>query len=108
MESLPLKLCENTFNARFRRVYYTKFMFLRLNVYKLNYPKLKDKSLFTLTCSKKSHKKKRHVTNATLPHIDGSSVSSSQFFSPSHVRDHGTQPPPAQEKASSEQLFPIY
>ena len=37
MKSLPLKLCENTFNARFRRVYYTKFMYFRLNVYKLNY-----------------------------------------------------------------------
>ena len=42
-----------------------------------------------------------------LPHIDGSSVPSSQFVCPSHVRDHGTQPPPAQERVSSEQLCPI-
>ena len=57
--------------------------------------------------SKKSHQGKIHVKKAKLPHIDGSSVPSSQFLSPSHVRDHGTQPPPAQEKASSEQLCPI-
>ena len=55
----------------------------------------------------KSNQRKIHVTNAKLPHIDGSSVPSSQSVAPSHVRDHGTQPPPAQEKASSEQLCPI-
>ena len=55
----------------------------------------------------KSNQRKIHVTNAKLPHIDGSSVPSSQFASPLHVRDRGTQPPPAQERVSSEQLFPI-
>ena len=55
----------------------------------------------------KLNQRKIHVTNAKLPHIDGSSVPSSQFVSPLHVRDHGTQPPPAQERVSSEQLCPI-
>ena len=42
-----------------------------------------------------------------LPHTDGSSVPSSQFFSPSHVRDQDTHPPPAQEKLSPEQVDPV-
>ena len=58
-------------------------------------------------CSKKNHQTKIYVTKTELPHIDGSSVLSSQFVSPSHVNDHGTQPPPAQDKVPSEQLCPI-
>ena len=38
-----------------------------------------------------------------IPQIDGSSVPSSQFLFPSHVKDHERHPPPAQEKLSSEQ-----
>ena len=38
--------------------------------------------------------------------IDGSSVPSSQFFSPLQVRVHETHPPSAQENLSFEQLIP--
>lgn len=41
-----------------------------------------------------------------IPHIDGSSLPSSQSFSPSQVNDHGKHSPPVQENWSFEQLLP--